>query len=214
MASWLSRYVARHATESFDGNGTTYRFPTSGTLTTTVSGWVSGSSIIEWVEYPIGDRPRTMLDESQWSYYPTLEGATHLQLEDVTPASGTANLVMGYTASWTVTDAASDVPDHFEPGFEYALAGAVCRMMATHYGHTGSNTIEADAVDYRSKSAEWLKLADAFFDQAGQVLGVDLTGAPGSGGAGSGVTAAGVFLEWDPKSVPYGRPLFRRRKDA
>jgi hypothetical protein len=206
----ISRVLPRHVSHAFNGTGSATRYPTSGTLLTLTVPWVQGFSFIDWIEHPTGDRPRTYLDESEWWYYPSPETATYIEF-DTAPATGTANLLLGYTVLWSVTDSASNVPDHLEPGFEYALACAVCRVVAAKYAHSGSSTIEGDSVNYGSKSGEWRSLADTFCESASTALGVDISSGGGAA-AGEASAPAGGFLEWDVKSQPWGDPLFLTRR--
>lgn len=204
----LSSKIPRHRTATFSGDGSAYSFA----LATIATDWIVGFSTLDWIEYPVGDRERSFLNSADYEYFPSFETVTHIGFIGTTPATGADNIRISYTVPWSVTNATSDIPNHLEPGFEYALACAVCRIYAAKYGHTSSNAIAADSVNYGSKGDLWSGLAKSFCAAASGALGVDVSTDDGGGDDNDSPRAAGKFVNWDPQAQPYGAPIFLRRR--
>jgi len=109
------------------------------------AGWTPEFSVVRSIEYPIGDFPPTVLDEED--YY-------------ITDRSGivTLNFTLAATdrvrVTYTMLRTADDIPDIDLYSF-YQLAAAHClEILANIFLQTGDSTINADVVNYRSKSSE------------------------------------------------------------
>jgi len=110
------------------------------------AGWTPEFSVVRSIEYPIGDFPPTVLDEED--YY-------------ITDRSGimTLNFTLAATdrvrVTYTMLRTADDIPD--------IDLHAICQLAAAHsletlanaYTQTGDSTINADVVNYRTKSGEF-----------------------------------------------------------
>ena len=120
------------------------------------SGWLEGFSGIAAIEYPAGLAPESLVDRRDWKLYATPAGKKLRLLAD-TPAEG-ETLRVTYTAVHTE----QSVP---AVDLEAAanLAASLClRQLAAAYGNTGDSLIQADSVNYRSKTDEYRRLADSF----------------------------------------------------
>lgn len=125
--------------------------------------WSDGLSIVVSIEYPVGDVPETLLDDDDWSLYIT-PTATKLRFMD----APTATVRLLYSL---MHDEAS-VPAADLEAIANLSAAFCCRQLATAYGNTSDPTIQADSVNYRSKSDEYRRLADALEGQYKNHLGI------------------------------------------
>lgn len=127
------------------GNGTNdYDLPT---------GWNDEFSIIEAIEYPIGDVPATMLDHDDYEIYqsPT---AKKIRLKNATPSASES-----FRATFTILRTDTTIPDSDVDAL-CNLASALClEELANAYAQTSDSTIAADSVNYRTKSYEFSQRA-------------------------------------------------------
>lgn len=116
-----------------------------------------GFSFIRTIEYPLGSVPPNFLLEEDWQLYRT-PSALQIMLLSVTPAANDTVRV-----TWTARHKSdgSTVPDvDFEAVSDFAAA--LCyEALAGIYAQTGDATIQADSVNYRTKSQEYMGLAKA-----------------------------------------------------
>jgi hypothetical protein len=146
-----------------------------------------GFSQIRALEFPIGDIPPVYIDDEDWQLYRTPTGLKIL-LGSITP--GNSDLVR---VTWTcrhtapTSQADSTIPDaDFEAVCDYA-GSLCCAAMAAKYAQTRDPSISADAVNYRSKSQEYLGLAKELRRRYDEQVGITDSA---SGDSGSNVTAA------------------------
>jgi hypothetical protein len=147
-----------------------------------------GFSEIRSLEFPIGDFPPTYLENDTWLLYRTPTGLK-IQLSSITPAA-TDNVRVTWTCRHTAPTSSVDstIPDaDFEAVCDYAGA-LCCEAMAGKYAQTRDPSISADAVNYRSKSQEYLGLANAMRKR--YASHVDIPDAGAGKGGGSGVAGA------------------------
>lgn len=114
-------------------------------------------SVIRTIEYPIGQQPPQFVLDSDLRVYRSPSGYQILLNFD-TPAPGTAMRV-----TWTARhlNDGSTVPDRdFYAVVDYA-GSLAAEKLASIYVSDGDSTLQADVVNYRSKSAEMLKIAAA-----------------------------------------------------
>jgi hypothetical protein len=119
-------------------------------------GWCDGLSSIINIEYPVGAVPETLLDPSDWLYYRTPTGQK-LRLSTLAPGI-TETIRVLYNALHTE----ATLPEVDEEAVANLAASLCLRQLATAYGQTGDSTIQADVVNYRSKTDEFRRLADSF----------------------------------------------------
>ncbi len=115
--------------------------------------WAEGLSAISAIEYPIGTVPESLIDSRDWRFYrsPT---DTYIRFACHSPAAAESVRLL-YNVLYT--------EETIPPGDLDAiadLAGArCCRQLAAAFAQTNDPTIQADSVNYRSKSSEFSALA-------------------------------------------------------
>lgn len=136
--------------------------------------WNDGFSRIISVEYPAGQQVRSYAHPSHYELYPHEDIPTHLHFSQFIPATGSSNILMLWSDLWTL-GATTDIPEHYQPAWEFFLAYDLCGIYAREYGHSTSKTIEGDSVDRLSKARDWLELGKDYLARAENVLRVDLS---------------------------------------
>lgn len=165
--AWLSRYVPQRKSSTLSGDGSSLRLALP-------AAWEATFSQLEWVEYPVSSTTSRcwLYPTRDYTLYPRAGAATHVAFTTA-PASGTDNVRIAYTALHTATDSATTVGDSLQPACECLLAALFAKTMASKTGYTIDPTIEADAVQYRSKGAEWAAIYKNMVETAGMLAGVD-----------------------------------------
>src|SRR5574342_685856 len=98
-----------------------------------------------------------------YSSTPKLKKLAQLTFLSITPST-TDVFKINYTKTHTVSDEAVDnntVLAKHQDAFEHLAAAFVAYAISAKYANTQDPTIDADAVDYGSKSAQWREVADA-----------------------------------------------------
>lgn len=132
--------------------------------------WVEEFSRLLQVEYPVGLVPEALLDPGAWRLYRAPVGL-QLRLLEVTPAAGEA-----VRLTITTLRNEQEVP-RGDLDAVACLGASIClRTLAALYGQTSDPTIQADVVNYRSKTDEFRRLADALEEAFTTHLGVDPKG--------------------------------------
>lgn len=175
----------------FAGNGVTYDI----VISTTLTSWVHGFSAIEAIEYPLGDREPTYLDDQRTVLYPAISVPTHVRLLDTVPATGqTARLF--YSAPWPspneapATDLISDTD--YEPVVALGASTAALELAGRSAG-TQRNTLGgADLVGESSESERWLSISRSLAKEYGGHVG---------SGDGDGEAPAQAVTDWDARST-------------
>jgi hypothetical protein len=127
-----------------------------------------GFSIVEQLEYPIGDVPETIILDSEWRMYQSPTGTKIRMLSTVPPNAALVRV------SWSArhTDNGSTVPlQDFEAVTDFA-ASLCAEALAAIYAQTRDNTVAADVVNYRTKSQEYLGLAKALRQRYYNAMGI------------------------------------------
>ena len=126
-------------------------------------------STIESIEYPIGQQPPQLVLDSDLRVYRTPSGYQILLNFDAPPVGDSLRV------TWTARHLAdgSTVPDKdFFAVVDFA-ASLAAEKLASFYVGTGDSTIQADVVNYRSKSQEMLGIAKALRKRYYNHMGVD-----------------------------------------
>lgn len=153
--------------------------------------WEDGFSVIRSIEFPVGDIPPTYLLEDQWLVYRTPTGLKLMVMGFIPQASDTMRVI------WTVrhspgtagqTPTPTTIPDSdFEAVCDLASA-MCCEKLAAIYAQTRDPSIQADAVNYRTKSQEYLTLAKALRQRYFDHIGIEEDGTgKGAGPAGPAI---------------------------
>lgn len=138
----------------------------TGTASAAVSlptGWQRDVSMIQSIEYPVGELPPTYLEAEDWflKASPTASAGVRLWLTGVSPATS-ETLTITWTAPHVVSAATSSIPEgHFRA---VATLGAsyACLQLAGFYAQAGDATIAIDSQDPRTKSDVYRSLARDF----------------------------------------------------
>lgn len=113
-------------------------------------------SVISQLEFPIGQQPPQTILDSDFRVYRTPGQPTQILINFDSPQPGSF-----IRATWSARHLpdGSTVPDKdFYAVVDFAASLAAERL-ASFYVGTGDSTLQADVVQYRSKSAEMLKVA-------------------------------------------------------
>lgn len=126
-----------------------------------------GISLIKQIEWPIGNVPENVLNQTDWRLY---RSPTDVRIRLLASKPNAGDLVR---VTWTSRHASdgSTIPDEdFEAICDY-IASLCFEMMAAKYAQTRDNTMNLDAVQYRTKSQEALTMAKAalkrYYDHVG-----------------------------------------------
>lgn len=133
-------------------------------------------SVIETIEYPVGQQPPQYILDSDLQVYRTPTAYQILLNFDAPPEGDTLRV------TWTARHLpdGSTVPDKdFYAVIDFA-ASLAAEKLASFYVGTGDSTMQADVVNYRSKSQEMLNVAKALRKRYFNHMGIDETSAGGS----------------------------------
>ena len=130
------------------------------------TGWVDGLSAISGIEYPIGTVPETLIDRRDWRFYQTPTD-TFIRFSGVRPASDETVRVLYNTLHTEATASPADLE-----AIANLAASFCCRKLAALYAQTSDPTIQADSVNYRTKSGEYTSLANKLEAQYKEALGI------------------------------------------
>lgn len=119
------------------------------------AGWCDGLSTITSIEYPVGNVPETLLDGDEWTLYQSPAGLK-LRLLDAMPTPTETVRVL-----YSALHSEATVPAADEEAIANLAASLCLRQLASLYGQTSDPTINADVVNYRSKTDEFRRLAES-----------------------------------------------------
>lgn len=160
-----SRVRPVEAVQDYAGDGTTFDFALP-------AGWIQDLSTIRILEYPAGQRPPQMLEDSDWQFYRVSTSLLKIRLTVITPSAG-QTLRAVWTKPHLVDVSGSTIAAQDEEAVAGLAAAMGLRQLAALYANTVDPTIAADAVNYRSKSSDYLKLATELETQYRDHLGLN-----------------------------------------
>lgn len=172
------------------GNGTNYLplpvAPGTGTLPV----WESNFSIIRQIEFPIGQQPPELVLDSDFRIYRTPGAADQILINFDTPGTD-ESIRVAWSARHLVDG--STVPDKdFYAVVDFA-ASLGAERLASFYVGTGDSTIQADVVNYRSKSQEMLNVAKVLRKRYYNHMGIE-EGSAGEVESGPAFATGNQFL--------------------
>lgn len=129
--------------------------------------WVADFSVIRSLEYPVGNVPADILQTDCWSLYQS-PATTSIRLFDLT--IGTTDTVR---CSFTVIHSESTLPVTDQQAVAELAASSCLYQLSAAYGNSMDSTIQADSVDYQSKTDQYRRLAADLRKQALSALGLD-----------------------------------------
>jgi hypothetical protein len=153
------------------GNGTNYLpLPVASGTGPNLPVFEPNFSVIQHMEYPILQQPPQLILDSDFRVYYTPGQPARILINFDTP--GLDDIVR---CTWTARHLrdGSTVPDKdFYAVTDYA-ASLGAEKLASFYVGTGDSTLQADVVQYRSKSAEMLKCAAALRKRYYNHMGIE-----------------------------------------
>ncbi len=133
------------------------------------SDWIRDFSMIQSVEYPAGSRPANILGDKDWEIYEDSTGQK-LRMLSSTPNTG-ETIRITYTLLHSVNISSSTIPASDADAVANLASSLCCEALANYYAQTADSTINADVVNYRTKSGEYAarasRLMKLYYDHVG-----------------------------------------------
>jgi hypothetical protein len=129
-------------------------------------GWSPGLSGLQSVEFPAGLIPEVILDSRDYRLYQNPAGLK-LRILNIIPTAAEAIRVT-YNGMHTE----ETLPDADQDAVACLAASILCGQLAAAFGQTSDPTIQADVVNYRTKTDEFRRLADFLEGQYKEHLGI------------------------------------------
>jgi hypothetical protein len=129
-------------------------------------GWNPGLSGILCVEFPAGLIPEVILDSRDYKLYQSPAGQK-LRILNIIP---TAEEAIRVTYNGLHTE--ETLPEADQEAVASLAASICCGQLAAAFGNTSDPTIQADVVNYRTKTDEFRRLADFLEGQYKEHLGI------------------------------------------
>ncbi len=130
------------------------------------SGWSHEFSMIASLEYPMGNMPETILDLEDFGIYQTPTGQK-MRIRTAAPRA-----TEKFRLTYTVLRSATTVPDIDVDAFCNLAASMCLEDLANAFAQTSDPTIDADSVNYRTKSAEFAARAKRLFQLYKDHIGI------------------------------------------
>lgn len=162
------------------------------------SGWVEGLSVIESIESPPDAVPPEVKDPRTYFVGRSTTAQRIVWLESA-PANG-ATVRVAYTAPRVLAALAANTTV-LDPDFTAFtdLAASLCAdSIAAKYARTSEPAFNADAVNFRSRAAEWRDVAKSLWTAWERGIGL-YSGGDGQDG-GSNLPPASAYANWDARS--------------
>lgn len=165
-----------------DGTSVDFRLP---------GRWVHGFSSVIDIEHPAGEQARALLDPLDYEVLDTTLGGIPRRLihfPHVTPAAGTDNLLIRYTARHEHTDERDSVPATDYDAFVWLAASFGAEYLAGRSAGSSLPTIDVDSADHQAGEERWSNVARRLRKLYDEHIGA---------GNESGVRPAGAFADWN-----------------
>jgi len=133
-------------------SGYSYAMPTS---------WQDGFSDIVSLEYPSGEQVPVYLQTEDWEIH---QDDTGMKIRFLNDSPGASEFfIVGYTVIHTLSASASTIYVNDFEALCYLAASYCCKALSKAYAQSSEPIINADAVDYKSKSGEYAKRAEELY---------------------------------------------------
>lgn len=132
------------------------------------AGWADDYSRIESIEFPIGEREPSLIDELDYAIYHEPAGPVLRLLADTPPVG--QNVRVRFTAPHTIAAATTTVPAEHHDVLVLIASAIACEQLASHYSNIGDSTIIADSANHSSKASEYAMRAKRFMALANELL--------------------------------------------
>lgn len=136
------------------------------------AGWQADFSVLRSLEYPVGNVPPTVLAQDSYGLYLAPAGQS-IQLRAVIPI-GVANVRATYTIRHQVGAAVDTIPQQHREVVACWATAILCDQLASFYSGQTDTTMQADAVDHKSKAGEYAARARGFRKRYLDELGIDV----------------------------------------
>lgn len=153
--------------------------------------WETNFSVVKQIEYPIGQQPPQFVLDSDLRVYQTPGSPDRILLNFDAPPEGDTLRV-----TWTARHLrdGSTVPDKDFYAVTDFIASLGAEWIASFYVGTGDATLQADVVNYRSKSQEMLNVAKVLRKRYYNHMGIE-EGAAGEAEVGPAFALGNQYLE-------------------
>lgn len=130
--------------------------------------WSEGLSVLLQAEYPVGERPRSLINASHIETAVTPSGTTLVLLDTI----ATGEIVrVTYTAVHVVDGVTNTVPMRHRHPVACVAAADLCGQLAAYYANEGAPTIGADVVDHQGKCERWRNRARDLMAEYTRIVG-------------------------------------------
>lgn len=160
------------------------------------SDWDLDESIAQRVEFPADLQEPRIIPDDEWMVYRSATGVHKLRFLETTPINGTIRFT--YTIPYVLSPTVNTLPDASFMAVIYKAAELACEGLAAQYARTSDPTLNADVVNYRTKSQEFSDRAKDFLSRYAAEIQKD--------------AARGGIGEWDLLMTGGGRQLFHNPK--
>lgn len=133
------------------------------------SDWLDDFSTITSLEYPVGSVPEQIVDRRDWKIYSTPAGRK-LRLLAVNPAPDETMRI-----TYSVCHTEDSVPAVDLDAVANLAASVCCSILSAAFGQSNNPIIQADSVNYGSKTDEFRRLADFLEGRYKEHLGIRST---------------------------------------
>jgi len=130
--------------------------------------WEDEVSDLVSIEYPIGENPPQYI--TAWRYYRDPNGVT-VMTDTAVPAD--ADVRMTFTAAHQLDAGSDTIPAKDREAVACWAAALLLDQLAAYYAGSQDSTLQADAVDYGSKSGDYARRANALRKRYFDELGID-----------------------------------------
>lgn len=176
----------RIAVTALSGDGSAYDFVLP-------RHWVAGFSTISSLEYPAGEQSARLLAPEEYTVTESALGTgltRRLHFPQITPDSGTDNLIVRYTTRHSHTDELDTVPADDLDAVSLLAAAYGAKFLAAKAAANQDSTLNADMVSRQTETDRWLKLAKEYRAAYARHLGLG-----GGEDGGKSSVAAGFYVQ-------------------
>ena len=130
--------------------------------------WLEGESELREMEWPIGQKPRSIVSPSLLEVIVTPTG-TVLALQGDIPTGSAVRIT--YSGAHVLDATQDTIPLRHRAAVASLAASTLCGQLAAHYANEGAPTIGADIVDHQGKTERWRARARDLLAQYTQIVG-------------------------------------------
>lgn len=142
---------------------------TAGNSVPLPAGWEPDFSVLQEVEYPVGNMPPSMLKPAAYAVIQSPSGSV-IYVLDAVPAGATVRVT--YSAPHVLTSLQCTIPPARFEAVACWAAALLADQLAAAYADNTEPTIAVDRVDQTSPSRTWAARAKAYRERYAQLVGV------------------------------------------